>query len=250
MKITKQDVARCIDANQLLHGMTSHGLAVRRPYDRPYPESLDDEMLRTIGDAVDWLQLPLDEGGCISLRDSLCPHGTSYGLKHDYERDADNYIPNGAFIIALALAGCRLERSHYDSLNARSSAWPSHEAVTHMAFSVERRGAREQLADPETIRQRVLRSFARAATDTEDAATPGFWEWVCKRRATDTPRGDFIRDARTVRDERNGAGSWHEQCLLRLAVTGHSSCFLDDSIGPIHVFRQLARQFVTELERP
>ena len=100
--------------------------------------------------------------------------------------DSDEYIPNGAFIIALAMAGCTLKRVNFDSLNAKSSAWRSHEATIRMAFSHELVGAREKLADPSTVQRNVLQAFAQAATGTEIAARPGFWEWVCERRAQDT----------------------------------------------------------------
>ena len=77
-------------------------------------------MLATIGRAVEWLKRPLDEGGCIFIRDSLRPGGTSYGLKHHFSADSDECPPNGAFIIALAMAGCTLKRVNLDRLNAKS----------------------------------------------------------------------------------------------------------------------------------
>ena len=30
--------------------------------------------------------------------------------------------------------------------------------------------------------------------------TSDFWQWVCKRKAFDNPRGDFIRDTRDLMD--------------------------------------------------
>ena len=89
------------------------------------------------------------------------------------------------------MAGCALKRVHFDSLNAKSSAWPSHEATTRMAFSYERVGAREQLADSSTVQRNLLQAFARTSTGTDFAARPEFWEWVCERRAPDNPRGEF-----------------------------------------------------------
>ena len=248
MTITKQDVARCIEANPLLHGVTAHGLAVRKKHDPPrnYPEALDQDMLATIGRAVEWLTRPLDEGGCISIRESIRPGGTSYGLKHHFSSDTGDYIPNGAFIIALAMAGCKLKRVNFGSLNAKSSAWPSHEAVWRMAFSHERIGAREKLADSETVRRHLLQAFARAATGTEIAARPGFWEWVCERRAPDNPRGDFVRDARAIRDDRNGEEGWHEACLLRLAVACAYFPWNPDVVEPMAVFKHWARRFMKD----
>ena len=148
-----------------------------------------------------------------------------------FSSDLDEYIPNGAFIIALAMAGCALKRVNFDSLNAKSSAWPSHEATTRMAISHEIVGAREQLADPSTVQRNVLQAFAPAATGTDIAAWPEFWEWVCGRRAQDNPRGDFVRDTRAVREDRNGAEGWHEACLLRLAVASAFRPWNPDVVG-------------------
>ena len=196
--------------------------------------------------AVEWLKRPLDEGGCISIRDSLRPGGTSYGLKHHFSSDTGEYIPNGTFIVALALAGCTLKRVHFDSLNAKSSAWPSREATIRMAFSHERVGAREKLADSSTVRRNVLRAFARAATGTDFAARPEFWEWVCERRAQDNPHGDFVRDARAVREDRNGAEGWHEAYPLRLAVAGAVRPWNPDAVGPMPAYKHWARRYVAE----
>lgn len=206
-------------------------------------------MLATIGRAVEWLKRPLDEGGCISIRDSLRPGGTSYGLKHHFSSDSDEYIPNGAFIVALALAGCKLKRVNFDSLNAKSSAWPSHEATTRMAFSHELVGAREKLADPSIVQRNLLQAFARAVTGTEFAVTPRFWEWVCERRAQDNPRGDFVRDTRSVREDRDGAEGWHEACLLRLAVACAFTPWDPNVVGPMPAFKHWAQRYVAELHR-
>ena len=251
MKITKQDVARCIEANPLLHGLTAHGLAVRKRYDPPlpYPELLDEGMLATIGRAVEWLKRPLDEGGCISIRDSLRPGGTTYGLKHHFSSDSGEHILNGAFIVALAMAGCTLKRVNFDSLNAKSSAWPSHEAITRVAFSHELVGAREQLAGPSTVQRNLLQAFARAATGTDFAARRQFWEWVCERRAQDNPRGDFVRDTRAVREDRNGAEGWHEACLLRIAVACAVRPWNPDAVEPMPAFKLWARRYVAELHK-
>ena len=161
--------------------------------------------------------------------------------------DSDEYIPNGAFIIALAMAGCTLKRVNSDSPNAKSSAWQSHEATTRMAFSHELVGAREKLADPSTVQRNVLQAFAQAATGTDIAARPGFWEWVCERRAQDNPRGDFVRDARAVREGRNGAERWHEACLLRLAVACAFRPWNPDVVRPMPAFKHWARRYIAEL---
>ena len=166
-----------------------------------------------------------------------------------FSSDLDEYIPNGAFIIALAIAGCTLKRVNFDSLNAKSSAWPSHEATTRMAFSHEIVGAREQLADPSTVQRNVLQAFARAATGTDIAAWPEFWEWVCGRRAQDNPLGDFVRDTRAVREDRNGAEGWHEACLLRLAVASALRPWNPDVVGPMPAFKHWARRYIAELTK-
>ena len=251
VKITKQDVAKCIDANPLLHGLTKAGLTARReagwPDPEPYPKSLDTDMLETIGYAIDWLRRPLDAGGSISHRDELHPRATSYHLKQRFEREAGQYIPNGAFIIALAMAGCRLKPHGRGSHSVRSTAWPSEDALHRMAFTtdyeMDTNGSRDRLSDAVAVRKKLLRAFARAATGTDVAATPAFWGWVCERRATPNVRGDFIRDARSVRDDRNAADGWHEACLLRLACADAEA---DGMTNLSYQLRCLARQFCAE----
>ena len=67
MTITKQDVAKCIEANPLLHGLTKDGLAARRPRGwpdpEPYPESLGEDMLETIGCAIGMAEAPAGRRG-------------------------------------------------------------------------------------------------------------------------------------------------------------------------------------------
>ena len=144
------------------------------------------------------------------------------------------------------MAGCTLKRVHFDSLNAKSSAWPSHEATTRMAFSYERVGAREKLADSSTVQRNLLQAFARAATGTDFAARPEFWEWVCECRAPDYPRGDFVRDAGAVRADRNGEEGWHEACLLRLAVACAVRPWNPDAVEPMPALKRWARRYVAE----
>ncbi len=247
MKISRQDIQSCIDGNELLHGLTSGGLAVRRPGGTPYPDGLDDAMLETIRDAVDWLKKPLDEGGCIVRQAEGPTASRSYSLKHRFESDRNprRHIPNGAFILALALAGFQLRRARANSPDARSSARVSHEATVRMAFSPELVGAREQLANPADVRQKLVRAFIQVATGDILAWSPSFWNWVCDRRALDNPRGDFIQDTRRVRDERNGADGWHEACMLRLACAPRSwELGEHDQVG---IARELSRQFAASL---
>ena len=256
MKISKEDVSACIKVNPLLHGLTNYGLtnyglsARREPGwsdPKPYPESLDTEMLETIGFAIDWLTRPLDAGGSISHRDELHPRASSYSLKHRFEHEADRYIPEGAFIVALAMAGCRLKRNGRGSHSVHSTAWPSEDALHRMAFTTDYRldtnGSRDRLTDPIAIQKKLLGAFARAATGTDVATTQAFWEWVCERRATANVRGDFIRDARSVRDDRNAADGWHEGCLLRLAC---ATVEADGMTSLTHQLRHLARQYCAE----
>lgn len=44
-----------------------------------------------------------------------------------------------------------------------------------------------------------------------------FWQWVCDRKAHDNPRGDFIRDTRTIRSVHDPNEAWWELCPNYLA---------------------------------
>lgn len=158
MRFSLQDVQSCIESNELLHGLTSEGLAVQRSGGTPYPNGLDEDMLEMIGQVVEWLNQPLDEDGCIVRQADGPVASRSYSLKHRFESDCNprRYIPNGAFILALVLAGFQLRRVRANSPDAQSSARVSHEATVRMAFSPEVIGAREQLA--------LRREFSGSAT--------------------------------------------------------------------------------------
>ena len=115
---------------------------------------------------------------------------------------------NGAFIVALAMAGCTLKRVNRDSLNAKSSAWRSHEATPRMAFSHELGGAREKLADPSTVQRNLLQAFARAATgrisQQDHNSGSGFASVTRKTTRVGTLCGTLALFARIATERRDG----------------------------------------------
>ena len=229
MKVTREGVLRVIAENPILKGMNSNGLACiernRSQWQGLWEDGnpdVDDRELTRIQQAVDWLSLPLNQGGCVIPLKQLDRSRTSYGLKHIFSRDIrkkddDGYINNGCFILALALAGFQLKCTSSGSPNPCTNVGFSQEALHRMAYTYyegDHSGAKHQLKDRDKLLEEACRQYTLALTGV--FLGESFWQWVCERRARHDPRGDFVRDTRGLRDDRNGEDGWHEACLVRL----------------------------------
>ena len=53
--------------------------------------------------------------------------------------------------------------------------------------------------------------------EEEFRSDPIFWQWVYSLSANEGPRGDFIREMRTVRDSHDPSGTWWKACPEHLA---------------------------------
>lgn len=68
-----------------------------------------------------------------------------------------------------------------------------------------------------------------------------FWKWVCDRRAHDNPRGDFIRDTRTIRSVHDPNEAWWEVC---------PNCLEGASPAAYGEYKRLVREFNSLPKRP
>lgn len=68
-----------------------------------------------------------------------------------------------------------------------------------------------------------------------------FWQWVCGRRAHDNPRGDFIRDTRTIRSVHDPNEAWWEVC---------PNCLAGASPAAYGEYQRLVREFNSLPQRP
>lgn len=68
-----------------------------------------------------------------------------------------------------------------------------------------------------------------------------FWQWVCARRAHDNPRGDFIRDTRTIRSVHDPNEAWWEVC---------PNCLEGASPAAYGEYQRLVREFNSLSQRP
>ena len=53
--------------------------------------------------------------------------------------------------------------------------------------------------------------------EEEFRSDPIFWQWLCSLNANESPRGDFIRDIRSIRDAHDTNEAWWTRCPKRLA---------------------------------
>ncbi len=88
--------------------------------------------------------------------------------------------------------------------------------LEHMGMGVPRKiikGMKEHNgSDPQLIEENERFTVRLFSTMKEPRHIDEFWDWVVKRRVTDTPRGDFIKDTRSL----IGAGKDPREHLHRL----------------------------------